>query len=368
MAAATAEARDRLGAIRLPVRRLHLELTNYCNFSCEFCPDAAMRRPRGAMRLPLAERLLAEAGERSLAREAHFHVMGEPLLYGELLPVIQAARRHGLTPCVTTNASLLTPERLAALRAAGLGHLTVSLQTPDAESFALRGARGVPFAEYRDRLVAAVHAHLAAPAGMRLSLGFLVNPLRRFHAPGAPPYGVAESGRVLRSHLAAWVERLFRGTAHEADVPRLLRRTGRAGILQERRIPLTASLDFQVRAVGSWADHFRRALRPARFGYCPALQEQVGVLWNGDYVFCCADYDGRTALANAADVSLAGYLALPAVQAVAAGFRRFRVVHPHCARCLGDRRRVDVLVRGIGSVLYFKLYRPLMAGRSGERN
>jgi hypothetical protein len=242
----------------------------------------------------------------------------------------------------------------------------VSLQTPDAATFELRGSRGLPFDEYRARLVDVVRAHLADPGRLQLSIGFLANPLRRFRAPGAPPFRVAESGRALRAQLAGWVEWLFRGTAQEADIPRLLGRTRRAGILKESRIRLTPGLDFQVRALGSWAEHFQRPVRPARFGYCPALQEQLGILWTGDYVICCADYDGRTALASAVDTPLRDYLALPAVQAIAAGFRRYRVVHPYCRRCLGDRRRVDVLARGIGSILYFRWYRPWMAARGDE--
>ena len=47
------------GVIELPVRRLHLELTNRCNFACEFCPDDRMVRPRGTMPLFLVERLVA---------------------------------------------------------------------------------------------------------------------------------------------------------------------------------------------------------------------------------------------------------------------------------------------------------------------
>jgi hypothetical protein len=365
--ATSAEARRRIGAIGLPVRRLHLELTNRCNFACEFCPDARMQRGRGDMPLAQAERVLAEAGREGLAREAHFHLMGEPLLHPGLVQAVALARRHGLRACVTTNAGLLSPDLLGALRDAGLSHLTISLQTPDAATFGLRGTPALPFDRYRTRLVKAVHAHLAAPPGLQLTIGVLVNPLRRFGAPGAPPFRVAESGRALRADLSRWVEWLFRGTAHEPDIPRLLARVGGAGILKESRITLTAGLDFQVRVLGAWAEHFQCPVHPARFGYCPALQEHLGVLWNGDYVICCADYDGHTVLANAADTSLADYLGLPAVQAIAAGFRRYRVVHPHCARCLGDRRRVDSLIRGIGSILYFRWYRPLMAGRGAGR-
>ena len=356
-----------IGAIDVPVRRLHVELTSHCNFACEFCPDGKMRRPRGTMPLPMVERILCEAGGEGVARQVHFHIMGEPLLHPDLPEAVRIARRHGLEAWVTTNGSVLTPALLTELRDAGLFHLTVSLQTPDAATFALRGSRHLAFEEYRDRLIQTARASLDSPGTLRMSVCFLTNPLRRFHTPNPPMMRVAESGKVLRAHMASWVDWIFRGTRHEADLPQLLARTRRAGILKESHIPLTANLDFQVRILGNWADHFEGPVSPARFGYCPGLRENFGVLWNGDYVVCCTDYDGRTVLANAADVSLRDYLSLPTVQEIARGFRGYRVVHPHCRQCLGDRHPAGALCRQVGSIIYFKLYRRLVGARGAGR-
>ena len=353
---------SRLGTIDLPVRRLHLELTNRCNFACEFCPDQQMNRPRGAMPLPTVERLLVQAGMEGIARQVHFHVMGEPLLSPGLLEAVGLARQNGLEAWVTTNGSLLTPELLLALQHAGLSHLTISLQTPDASTFALRGSRLLSFDQYRERLVTSVREFLPHGSGMRLSVCFLVNPLRKFHAPGATGLRVGESGRELRAQMARWLEWICRGTALEGQIPLLLSRVRRAGILKEGGIPLTAQLDFQVRVLGDWAGHFARPNRPARFGYCRGLSENFGVLWNGDYVICCADYDGRTVLANCAETSLRDYLLLPAVQEIAGRFRRWRPTHPHCRQCLGDRNPVSAVLRQAGSIAYFKIYRRLRDG------
>ena len=357
----------RVGAIDLPVRRLHVELTSHCNFACEFCPDGTMRRPRGTMPLPMVERILSEAGGEGMARQVHFHIMGEPLLHPDLPEAVRIARRQGMEACVTTNGSLLTPDLLTELREAGLSHLTVSLQTPDAATFALRGARRLAFEEYRDRLIAAARAFLASAGAMRLTVCFLANPLRRFHAPNPPTMRVAESGKALRAHMASWVDWIVRGTRHDAELPQLLARTRRAGILRENRIPLTPNLDFQVRILGNWAGHFEGPISRARFGYCPGLLENFGILWNGDYVICCTDYDGQTVLANVADVPLRDYLSLPAVQDIAGGFRGYRVVHPHCRRCLGDRHPASALCRQVGSIIYFKIYRRLVGASGTER-
>src|SRR5512139_2703466 len=161
------EPRSAIGAIPLPVRRLHVELTNRCNFSCEFCPDGKMRRPRGTMEFPLLERILSDAA--GVAREVHFHVMGEPALYPRLGDAVRAAASRGFVPSVTTNGSLLSPGAVGDIAARGLEQLTVSVQTPDPDSFRLRGAPGVTFREYREKIVAASRSVLGNPRGMRLT-------------------------------------------------------------------------------------------------------------------------------------------------------------------------------------------------------
>jgi hypothetical protein len=358
------EGRSAIGGIPLPVRRLHVELTNRCNFSCEFCPDGKMSRPRGSMEFDLLERVLSDA--RGVAREIHFHVMGEPALYPRLGEAIRLAGRMGLAPSVTTNGSLLSPRTAADLASCGLEHLTVSVQTPDPDSFRSRGAPGLSFREYMARIVDTSRSVLADPRGMRLTLVFLTNPLWRFLAPDPPKGDVPTTGRALRTHLSGWAEEIVRGTPRGAELPAILRRIRKAGVLKESVIPLSDRVCFRVRILGNWAGHFELPIVPAKFGYCPGLVENFGILWNGDYVICCTDYDGRTVMANHADTSVRGYLALPAVQAIAAGFRRFRVRHPHCAICLGERGTVDSAIRQFGSIVYFKVYRK-MFDRPGDR-
>jgi radical SAM family protein/iron-sulfur cluster protein len=358
---------SRIGVIAIPVLRLHVELTNRCNFSCEFCPDRSMRRPRGTMPLGSVEHLLAQAGQEGLARQVHFHVMGEPLCYPSLPEAVRLARHNGMEAWVTTNGSLLSPQLLAELQGAGLSHLTLSLQTPDAASFARRGSGVLSFEQYRERLLGTIRAFAAQPSGMHLSICFLSNPLRRFHAPGASSIRMAESGGELRANMGRWVEWIFGGTALERQVPALRARLKGAGILKERCVPLMENLDFRVRVLGNWAGHIEGSKVPARFGYCPGLSENFGILWNGDYVICCADYDGKTVLANSSETPLRDYLSLGAVQEIAAGFRRYRVVHPHCRRCLGDGHPVSAFLRQAGSIVYFKVYRKLMSGDNRGR-
>ena len=57
------------------LERIHLEVTNVCNFKCDFCPDAIMERKRGHMDLQLLEKALDEIAEGQLAKIVAFHLM-----------------------------------------------------------------------------------------------------------------------------------------------------------------------------------------------------------------------------------------------------------------------------------------------------
>ncbi|MBI5026566.1 MAG: hypothetical protein HZC12_07555, partial [Nitrospirae bacterium] len=65
-------------------------------------------------------------------------------------------------------------------------------------------------------------------------------------------------------------------------------------------------------------------------------------------------YDGKTSTYNFNDTSIHDYLSKEVVQRVVKGFKRFRVVHPYCKQCLGDRNILNAVVKQIGSIAYFK--------------
>ncbi len=123
-------------------QRIHLELTNRCNFSCTFCPDCIMTRERGLMSESLACSTLDQIADLDLAEKVTFHVMGEPLLHPQLFSILDHAVSRKLPVGLTTNGALLSPPTIQKLAERDLYQIDISLQTPDAESFrATRGTR-----------------------------------------------------------------------------------------------------------------------------------------------------------------------------------------------------------------------------------
>ena len=83
--------------------RAYIEITNLCNFHCDFCPGTT--RPPMAMRL--SDFRTAAEELRPLTDYLYLHVMGEPLLHPDLDKVLAICRELGFKTCITTNGLLL---------------------------------------------------------------------------------------------------------------------------------------------------------------------------------------------------------------------------------------------------------------------
>jgi hypothetical protein len=350
---------NRLGVIRLPIDRLHVELTNICNFSCEFCPNSSMRRTKGMMSLDMAKAILDEVSHSRVVNLVLLHVMGEPTLHPHLVEIAEHAHSRNVEICITTNASRLQESMLTALRRAGVKKIIISLQTPDARTFAMRGAKDLSFDEYADHITSLTHSFLRDKADdpTEMTICFLASPLRRLVIPLMEELSIIDTTRKLREHLTKWAERILKSTPSEGCLPDTLRRIQRATVFRENRIAVTARLFLHTRIVGDWANHFHKRLLKARFGYCPGLQENFGILWNGDYVFCCTDHEGSTSTANFQEMPIADYLQQDVVQKTVQGFQHLKMNHPHCQRCMGDSSYLTLIGKQLGSILYFKLLR-----------
>ncbi|WP_067846775.1 GTP 3',8-cyclase MoaA [Alicyclobacillus mali (ex Roth et al. 2021)] len=155
---------DRLGR---PLRDLRVSLTDRCNFRCPYCmpsdvfgPNYPFLRPDALMspdEIAKLVRALVPFGLEKVRLTG-----GEPILRREVVEIVEkVAAVPGLHEiAMTTNGSLLTPEKAMALKKAGLTRVTVSLDAlrPDVAA----RMNGVRFPV--QRVLAAIDA--AAEAGL----------------------------------------------------------------------------------------------------------------------------------------------------------------------------------------------------------
>ncbi len=346
-----------IGVIKLPINRLHMEITNICNFSCEFCPDSKMKRPRGMVSADMAKSIIDEVSDTGIARLILLHVMGEPMLHPKIVDIVEYASLNDVDVCITTNGSRLNLTMLNELQRAGVKKIIISLQTPDESTFIMRVSRDVAFGEYVDRIISVARFFIMGNGKTELIISFLSSPLRRLLIPIAKEFSIADTTGELKRHLKIWASKILEGTGNEHRLPDVLKQIGQARSYKENRIFISDKLSFYTRVLGDWSTHFDKRVVRARFGYCPGIQDNFGILWNGDYTFCCTDYEGKTTIANFGHVSIEEYLQNEMIQRTVRAFQRFRILHPYCQQCIGDRSYLNSFVKQVGSILYFKFLR-----------
>jgi len=144
-----------------PLRDLRISVTDRCNFRCPYCMPEETYGERYHF-LPRRDLLSFEEIERLVRIFCELDAMkiritgGEPLLRAELSKLIaKLARIEGLADLALTTNGYSLPSRAQELRDAGLGRVTVSLDSLDDEVFKYMNGRGFAVAQVLDGIAAA---------------------------------------------------------------------------------------------------------------------------------------------------------------------------------------------------------------------
>lgn len=349
--------------------RVHIELTNKCNFSCSFCPDSLMSRPRQDIDFGLVQKALDEIARESLSDTIYFHLMGESILYPRLEEAVRAAKTNRLRVSITTNGWAFTPDLLGSILKAGVDEILFSIQTPDKKSFGLRRSTE-KFEEYKVKVCQAI-AQTLEHGGPKVILSFLTTPVAFILLP-TKRYQIIKTKKELVARALEWIDTILQDSRLSimndeigASRSTLMERLNSFSLSGWNKLKLTEKFSFETRVLGDWV---HRGLTDDRVvgatvGACEGLKTHFGILSNGDLVFCCVDYDGKTKFGNIKDITIKNAFELSNVQDVLNGFKKFQVKHPYCKRCLGDVGLINSLGRQVGSIFYFRLYRPIWESR-----
>lgn len=210
-----------------------LEVTTACNTRCPGCYRGC-DRPGHTGEHRGADALEREILELRRIRNCSMISLsgGEPLLHPDLDRIVAFVKAHGMSPVLFTNGLLLTRERLAALRQAGL--TAVAIRT-DSLQEAHRGRREAELAGVR-----AQHARLCAGLDVFLVLTVCVD-----HA---------NLGQV--AEVVGWAQ------AHAGEVGQLLlilKRDLVADPARSAAAPAPVSREALLEALSSGAPHLRFA-------------------------------------------------------------------------------------------------------------
>jgi MoaA/NifB/PqqE/SkfB family radical SAM enzyme len=316
---------------------IYLELTNACNFTCDYCPIDQQTRKKVMIPTDLAARIINEIADNRLTCFLTFHIMGEPYLHKDLVPLTQLAESRGIRVRLLTNGSLLESKINLDLFATGLSRLEVGFRTPNEHAFDLRlRSHNTDLENYIGRIKGVIEDKLRSGASTELCLKFFL-PSFAAGLHLSETYDHLTNGddnlrviREIRGHIFQAASRFQLPVDEWKDKPlRIL--DGEYPVFPGINVGFSRIQDFWMREQRGANDG-----HPALVGGCSAaFKDDFGILASGEVTTCCVDYDGRNVVGDLRKNSLTEVLESVEARRMRRSFDWFRPPTKFCRECLG---------------------------------
>ena len=275
--------------------KIYVEISNVCNLQCDFCPEVV--REKDVMGPELFRRVIADAAP--LAEQVCLHLMGEPLTHPLFFEYVAICAEHELPVNLTTNGTLLSEPRAAALLHPIVRQLNFSIH-----SFA-SNFPGQDIGPYLEKIFAFTRRAFEVRPDLYINYRL---------------WNLTETAESGNDDVIARVERAF-GVEIEKRID-VRRQKG-------RHVLNRLYLNFDTRF--DWPNPSSPLI--SETGTCRALSSHIGILSDGTVVPCCLDKEGVIPLGDAKRRTLGDILNDERAAAMAYGFQEGRLVEDLCRRC-----------------------------------
>lgn len=284
---------------------ISLEPTNFCNLTCDMCPWILQSRTKGNMEWDLYCKIMDDIASIGPIRKLHMQMLGESFLHPQMVEMINLAEGKANELHVNTNGIPFVKHSLRRkILDSNLGSLTFSINAHSRETYKMMQGR-----DLYDKCKSA--------------FGLLLQEQQARREQGLP------TGPKLLAKMV-----LCDKNRHEWDEFKTYweSRGAYKAIYKE-------TMDWH----GSLEEYKREHEEIPRWR-CHYLWNNMTILWNGDVVPCCIDWDGEVVFGNAKDAHIMDIWLGP----VATEFREKHLkheYHPMCAGC--DYWRYDQRFRKV---------------------
>lgn len=332
---------------------IYLEITNACNFTCDYCPIDQQTRKKVVMPSIFACKIIDQIAENNLTTFLTFHLMGEPFLHKDLCMLTGYAEARGLKVRLLTNGSLLERERNEGLFENNLTRLEVGFRTPNESSFNLRLRGGsLTLEEYIRRVKELIDDKFRMKASTEVCIKLFI----RSHGAELKMLDSYEHltseednlkvARYFQTHTLETARKYGVSTNEWADVPIQIR-NGDYPIFPGINIGFSRIQDFWVREQRGE----NKGSYPAFIGGCSAgFRDDFGILASGEVTTCCVDYDGKNVIGDLRKQSLLEVLASAEANRIKRSFQWFIPPTPFCRECLGGPTLVTSIMKQVSTI------------------
>ena len=334
--------------------KMYIEVTSICNFKCDFCPSYNTKRKKQHMDFSLFKKIVDEIAKEKITKSIGFHIMGEPLLYPKIIDAVKYVKSKGLETIITTNGSLLKEKMVKNLIKAKLNLLTISMETVGKKEHETRRT-AISYKDYHDTIINAVKIIKNSSSSMKVELCML-NTFTKGYFDVERNINISGKSSDFKKKLSSFIQELYEATGRKVPIKKIKSGLNRINLNDRVVISLDDQIAVYIQLFGDWGNAFtKRKIYPAKFAACDCALDTVGILNDGTVNICCVDYDGGTAIGNVQKESLYNILTSKKAQAIRDGFKRFKVVHPYCRRCLGSPNKLKAIFKGLASIYAFKI-------------
>lgn len=278
-------------------RILAIELTNFCNLDCIMCPRRFMKREIGFMEFDLFKKIIDQCKYQT--DFVWLHLFGESLYHPQLDRFIDYCSRNNVRAGLSTNATILSKDKASMILNSKLDEIYLCLDGCNKEVYE-KVRRNADF----DKTRANIMEFLGQKNKLKKKKPFtrLVTIKMNETEEGIDAFTKQWQGLVDDIYIKKFVS-----WANQDDEI-ASKRTGceKADLLQKKnkRFP----------CISFWKDGV--------------------ILWNGDFVPCCMDFDGKMALGNVGKEKLSDIWNSPKIKEVRRQQREGNYDNPLCKNCV----------------------------------
>lgn len=334
---------------------IYLELTNACNFKCDYCPIDQQARRKVVMSEEFAQNVIDQIASNNLTDFLTFHVMGEPFLHKKLVELTKYAEDRGLMVRLLTNGSLLNTHINQALFSAGLSRLEIGFRTPNDNSFNSRlRSDGLTLDEYIERVKGLLTDVIRFRPKTEICLKFFV----KSHAA---LFRLSES----HEHLTSKQDNLHIVRIFQEHILRVARENGHSTSEWNKPVKITVNSDYPIfngitvgfsRIQDFWIREQRGISAqqgyPAKVCGCSAgFRDDFGILANGEVTTCCVDYDGRNVIGDLHKQTLMEILESDEASRIRRSLNMFLPPTEFCRECMGGPTLTTSVLKQASTVM-----------------
>ncbi len=271
-------------------KKIYIEITNLCNFSCSFCCKTVRRK-----KFVSPEEFSAILFKiKPYTNYLYLHVLGEPLLHPQLETLLSIAHESGFFVNITTNGSLIAKKREILTRQP-IRQFNISLH--DAEENISKENQKQYLYDIFDF------------AGEKSNESYF-----SFRLWNQSPKTSLLFNRECVNHINDYF-----GTNIDEK-----------SLTKEKNIKIKDHIFLQNSVRFSWPGEQALGIRHRT---CYALKDHVAILVDGTVVPCCLDADAQMSLGNVFDDDFYNIIHSEKAKKILSGFQKKKIVENFCQDC-----------------------------------